>query len=168
MPKEVANLRLAHQPEPLDDDPRVVVELDRLWSGQPGNYLFTPKRSCSRRPNLDEALQSMSVAQISQSISDPNAIIAPGYQPNVMPQNFGQTLTPPADSLTIRSSHGGTAGDRRLLGYGWGLSFRGRLVRTVRPAAFRAATRQRYLPGREARSEDLRPSFPCRPPPVHR
>jgi mono/diheme cytochrome c family protein len=46
-------------------------------------------------PNLDEALKGMSVAQISQSISDPNAIIAPGYQPNVMPQTFGQTLTPP-------------------------------------------------------------------------
>jgi hypothetical protein len=37
----------------------------------------------------------MSTQQISQSISDPNAVIAPGYQPNVMPQNFGQTLTPP-------------------------------------------------------------------------
>jgi mono/diheme cytochrome c family protein len=46
-------------------------------------------------PNLDEALKGMSVAQISQSISDPNAIIAPGYQPNVMPQTFSQTLTPP-------------------------------------------------------------------------
>jgi mono/diheme cytochrome c family protein len=46
-------------------------------------------------PNLDEALKGMSVAQISQSISDPNAQITPGYQPNVMPQNFDQTLTPP-------------------------------------------------------------------------
>jgi mono/diheme cytochrome c family protein len=45
-------------------------------------------------PNLDDALQGMSATQISQSISDPNAVIAPGYQPNVMPQNFGQTLTP--------------------------------------------------------------------------
>ena len=46
-------------------------------------------------PNLDEALKNMSAQQISQSITDPNAVIAPGYQPNVMPQNFGQTLTPP-------------------------------------------------------------------------
>ena len=46
-------------------------------------------------PNLDEALKGMSANQISQSISDPNAVITPGYQPNVMPQNFGQTLTPP-------------------------------------------------------------------------
>lgn len=46
-------------------------------------------------PNLDEALKGMTVAQISQSISDPNATITPGYPPNVMPSNFGQTLTPP-------------------------------------------------------------------------
>ncbi len=46
-------------------------------------------------PNLDEALKNMSAQQISQSITDPNAVIAPGYPPNVMPQNFGQTLTPP-------------------------------------------------------------------------
>jgi mono/diheme cytochrome c family protein len=45
-------------------------------------------------PDLDEALKGMSAQQISQSISDPNAVIAPGYQPNVMPQNFGQTLQP--------------------------------------------------------------------------
>jgi mono/diheme cytochrome c family protein len=45
-------------------------------------------------PDLDEALTGMSPTQISQSISDPNAVIAPGFQPNVMPSNFGQTLTP--------------------------------------------------------------------------
>ena len=54
-------------------------------------------------PNLDEALKGMSVAQISQSISDPNAVITPGYQPNVMPQNFGQTLTP--DQLTALAKY---------------------------------------------------------------
>jgi mono/diheme cytochrome c family protein len=45
-------------------------------------------------PNLDQALQGQSTAQISQSISDPNAQITPGYPPNVMPSNFDQTLTP--------------------------------------------------------------------------
>jgi mono/diheme cytochrome c family protein len=45
-------------------------------------------------PNLDETLNGMSATQISQSITDPNAVITPGFQPNVMPQNFGQTLTP--------------------------------------------------------------------------
>jgi mono/diheme cytochrome c family protein len=46
-------------------------------------------------PNLDQTLKGMSAAEISQSISDPNAKITPGYPANVMPQNFGQTLTPP-------------------------------------------------------------------------
>jgi mono/diheme cytochrome c family protein len=64
-------------------------------------------------PNLDEALKGMSAQQISQSISDPNAVIAPGYQPNVMPQNFGQTLTP--DQLTalvqyLQTATGGGGG----------------------------------------------------------
>jgi mono/diheme cytochrome c family protein len=45
-------------------------------------------------PDLDQALQGQSAAQISQSISDPNAQITPGFQPNVMPSTFGQTLTP--------------------------------------------------------------------------
>src|SRR5690349_16651683 len=63
-------------------------------------------------PNLDEALKGMSAQQISQSISDPNATITPGYPPNVMPQNFGQTLTP--DQLTalvqyLQTSTGGGA-----------------------------------------------------------
>jgi hypothetical protein len=33
-------------------------------------------------------------AYISQSITKPNAFITPGFQPNIMPQNFAQTLTP--------------------------------------------------------------------------
>jgi mono/diheme cytochrome c family protein len=45
-------------------------------------------------PDLDQALKGMSAQQISQSITDPNATIAAGYPPNVMPSNFGQTLTP--------------------------------------------------------------------------
>ena len=45
-------------------------------------------------PNLDEALKGMSAPDISQSITDPNAKITPGFPANVMPQNFGQTLTP--------------------------------------------------------------------------
>jgi mono/diheme cytochrome c family protein len=45
-------------------------------------------------PDLDQALAGQSPQQISQSITDPNAAITPGYQPNVMPSTFGQTLTP--------------------------------------------------------------------------
>ena len=45
-------------------------------------------------PNLDTALQGKDAAFIKESITDPNKVIASGYQPNIMPGNFGQTLTP--------------------------------------------------------------------------
>jgi len=45
-------------------------------------------------PNLDEALTPAdSMAAIEEMIVDPNAEIAKGYPPNVMPQNFGETLS---------------------------------------------------------------------------
>jgi mono/diheme cytochrome c family protein len=44
-------------------------------------------------PNLDEALPGQSAAMIEESIVDPNAQIVKGYPANVMPQNFGQTLS---------------------------------------------------------------------------
>jgi len=45
-------------------------------------------------PNLDEVLPGQSAATINQSIVDPNAKIAKGYPANVMPANFGESLTP--------------------------------------------------------------------------
>jgi mono/diheme cytochrome c family protein len=45
-------------------------------------------------PNLDEVLPGQSAAMIEKSIVDPNAEIAKGYPPNVMPANFEQSLTP--------------------------------------------------------------------------
>jgi cytochrome c oxidase subunit 2 len=45
-------------------------------------------------PDLDKVLPGMSTAQIKQSIVNPNAKITPGFPPNTMPQNFGQTITP--------------------------------------------------------------------------
>lgn len=45
-------------------------------------------------PNLDEVLPGQSEAMIHESIVDPNAKIAKGYPPNVMPQNFEQLLSP--------------------------------------------------------------------------
>ncbi|MGN6216623.1 MAG: c-type cytochrome [Solirubrobacterales bacterium] len=45
-------------------------------------------------PDLDEVLPGQSEAMIHESIVDPNAKIAKGYPPNVMPQNFEQLLTP--------------------------------------------------------------------------
>ena len=45
-------------------------------------------------PDLDTALTGKDAAFVHESIVDPNKEIASGYQPNIMPQNFGQTLTP--------------------------------------------------------------------------
>jgi cytochrome c oxidase subunit 2 len=44
-------------------------------------------------PDLDKVLKGKNAAFIKQSILDPNKVIAPGYQPNVMPPNFGDTLS---------------------------------------------------------------------------
>jgi len=45
-------------------------------------------------PNLDEVLPGQSAAMVEKSIADPNAVIAKGFPPNVMPANYEQTLTP--------------------------------------------------------------------------
>jgi mono/diheme cytochrome c family protein len=45
-------------------------------------------------PNLDEVLPGESESAVTEMIVDPNAEIAKGYPPNVMPQNYEQTLTP--------------------------------------------------------------------------
>lgn len=45
-------------------------------------------------PNLDESLTGQSSAMIEKSIVDPNADIAQGYPPNVMPGNYEQLIGP--------------------------------------------------------------------------
>ena len=44
-------------------------------------------------PSLDETLQGRDAAFVKQSILEPDAEIAQGYQPGVMPQNFGDQLS---------------------------------------------------------------------------
>jgi len=44
-------------------------------------------------PDLDKVLKGKDAAFIKESIVDPNKVIAPGYQPNIMPPNFGDTLS---------------------------------------------------------------------------
>jgi cytochrome c oxidase subunit II len=44
-------------------------------------------------PNLDEGLQGQDEAFIRESILDPDAMIAEGFQPGVMPNNFGDSLS---------------------------------------------------------------------------
>lgn len=45
-------------------------------------------------PDLDQGLKGKSKAFIRQCITNPNSVVPPGYQPNIMPQNFAQTLSP--------------------------------------------------------------------------
>lgn len=45
-------------------------------------------------PNLDEVLPGHTPTAITEMIVDPNAEVAKGYPANVMPQNFGEALTP--------------------------------------------------------------------------
>jgi cytochrome c oxidase subunit 2 len=44
-------------------------------------------------PNLDDVLKGATAASIKTDIVDPNAQIAKGYGPDIMPANFGQTLS---------------------------------------------------------------------------
>jgi mono/diheme cytochrome c family protein len=45
-------------------------------------------------PELDKVLKGKDAAFIQESITDPNKEIAPGFQANLMPQDFGQKLSP--------------------------------------------------------------------------
>jgi len=44
-------------------------------------------------PNLDEVLPGQSAAMIEQDVAKPNASIAKGFPPNVMPADYAQSLT---------------------------------------------------------------------------
>jgi cytochrome c oxidase subunit 2 len=44
-------------------------------------------------PDLDESLQDDDPASILQSIVNPDAQITPGFQPGLMPSNYGETLS---------------------------------------------------------------------------
>jgi mono/diheme cytochrome c family protein len=44
-------------------------------------------------PNLDEVLPGETQAHVEEMVKDPNAEIAKGYPPNVMPQNYEQLLS---------------------------------------------------------------------------
>lgn len=44
-------------------------------------------------PDLDKALQGKDAAFVHESIVNPNAEIAQGYAPNIMPQTYGSQLS---------------------------------------------------------------------------
>ena len=61
-------------------------------------------------PDLDQVLTGQPPQKISEDITDPNAEIAAGYPPNVMPQNFGQTLPPDQLSALVKYLQQATGG----------------------------------------------------------
>jgi len=44
-------------------------------------------------PNLDDVLKGKDAEFVKTSITDPNEEIASGFQPNIMPQNYGSQLS---------------------------------------------------------------------------
>jgi mono/diheme cytochrome c family protein len=62
--------------------------------GCAGCHTFSAAGSSAKiGPNLDQALKGKDPEFVRESIVDPNKEIAKGYQPNIMPQTFGQTLS---------------------------------------------------------------------------
>ena len=58
-------------------------------------HTFEPAGSTGNvGPNLSDALKDKDASFIQQSIVDPNAEIASGFQPNIMPQTYGSSLSP--------------------------------------------------------------------------
>jgi len=60
-------------------------------------------------PNLDESLTGQSAAMIEKSIVDPNAKIAKGYPPNVMPSNYESLISPTELEQLVKYLAGSTA-----------------------------------------------------------
>ena len=92
-------------------------------SGCGGCHAFTPaKTSGNAGPKLDDLSASFDEAKaagktkatdlagfIKESIVEPNAFIAKGYAPGVMPQEFGSNLSPKQiDDLTAYLAKGGS------------------------------------------------------------
>ena len=73
----------------------------RRSSPTPAAAAATPSlrraQSGSVGPNLDEALKGKDADFIKESIVDPNAEVASGFQPDIMPQDYGSQLDVEAD-----------------------------------------------------------------------
>lgn len=67
-------------------------------------------------PNLDEVLPGETQAHVEEMVVDPNAEIAKGYPPNVMPQNYEQILSPKeVEDLVeylLENAGGGSSGSK--------------------------------------------------------
>ena len=80
-------------PAPSQGDPAAGRQVF-LAQGCGGCHTFSAAgTNGSAGPNLDESLQGKDAEFVRQSIVDPNAEVASGFAPNVMPQDYGQNLT---------------------------------------------------------------------------
>ncbi len=81
-------------------------------------HIFTPAGSQGVvGPNLDEALQGQTPAEVAQSIVDPDAELSPGFDGGIMPANYGDSISPEDLELLVdfllngdASSGGGSSG----------------------------------------------------------
>ena len=63
-------------------------------NGCGGCHTFKPAGATGKiGPDLDKVLKGKDAEFIQTSITDPNAEIASGFQPNVMPQDYGSKLS---------------------------------------------------------------------------
>jgi len=76
----------------LPNDPGAPVFANNGCSGC--HVLKAAGASGTTGPDLDQVIPGMTAAEVNKSIVDPNAKIAKGYPPGVMPQNFGQVISP--------------------------------------------------------------------------
>ena len=69
---------------------------DQLFTDSCGgcHALSAAGTSGTTGPNLDDSLAGKPTSYIEKAIVDPNSQLAQGYPPNVMPQDYGQQLTP--------------------------------------------------------------------------
>jgi mono/diheme cytochrome c family protein len=93
--------------EPLPETVEGTIQQETLPPGDPeaGGAVFEAQNcgSCHTfspagteadiGPNLDESLEGTDAEYIRTAIVNPNAEIAEGYQPNIMPSDYGEKLS---------------------------------------------------------------------------
>ncbi len=76
-----------------------VIGVESIPNGSDGQLVETIRMSAAGTaggtgPDLDQSLRGKDEAYIEESIVRPDAEIARGFAPGIMPPNYGDTLTP--------------------------------------------------------------------------
>jgi mono/diheme cytochrome c family protein len=64
--------------------------------------LAAAKTGGTTGPDLDKAVPTLSPTEVHEAIVDPNKMIAKGYPPNVMPQNYATTISAPEINQLVK------------------------------------------------------------------